>query len=183
MSTNAKCLVLGEFDSAKDAVRAIEALKAKSVLDLELYSPYPVPEAYDLLEIKRSPMPALILCGAIIGGMGGLALQLWCNGIVFPINIGGKPLFSIPSSIPITFETTILCGGLTAFFGLWAVLKLPRLHHPVFEVPHFGSSAVNHCWLSIATDPGELNVTRARQALEEAGAKRVETIDAKAGDQ
>ena len=42
---------------------------------------------------------------------------------------------------------------------------------------------MNHCWLSIATDPGELNVTRARQALEEAGAKRVETVDAKAGDQ
>jgi hypothetical protein len=183
MATIEKSLVLGEFHTPKDALHAIETVKAKGLHDLELYSPYPIPEAYDLLEIKKSIMPKLILGGGLSGTLGGLALQLWCNGISFPINIGGKPILSIPSSIPIAFETTVLLSGLTAFFGLWAVLKLPRLHHPVFEVSRFGSTAVDHCWLSIATDPNELNLTRARQALEGAGAKRVETIAGEEGDQ
>ena len=183
MAPKEKSLVLGEFDTPQDALHAIEALKGKGVRDMELYSPYPVVEAYDLLEIKKSPMPKLILCGGITGCIGGMALQLWCNGVSFPIVIGGKPIFSIPSSIPITFECTILLSGLMAFFGLWAVLKLPRLHHPVFEISQFGSTAINHCWLSVASDPVELDMARARQALEAAGAKRVETVQAEEGDQ
>lgn len=183
MANQEQSLVVGEFETAEAALQAIKSLKAKGVRDLEMYSPYPVHEAYEELGLGRSPMPALILTGGIIGGISGLALQLWANGYAFPINIGGKPLYSIPSSIPITFETTILLGGLTAFFGLWAVLKLPRLHHPVFEAGHFGSAAINHFWLSIPTSPTELEVARARQALEGVGAKRVETVHAEAGDQ
>jgi hypothetical protein len=183
MANNEQSLVVGEFETADAAVQAIRALKGKGVRDLEMYSPYPVHEAYEALELPRSPMPALILTGGITGCLGGLALQLWANGIEYPINIGGKPLFSIPACIPVTFECTILLCGLTAFFGLWAVLKLPRLHHPVFEVGAFGSAAINHFWLSIATAPTELDVARARQALEGAGAKRVETVAGEAGDQ
>ncbi len=183
MATKEQSLVVGEFETADAAVRAIKALKSKGVRELELYSPYPVHEAYEELGIHHSPMPALILTGGITGCLAGLALQLWANGIAYPLNIGGKPLFSIPASIPVAFETTILLSGLTAFFGLWAVLKLPRLHHPVFEVGQFGSAAINHFWLSIPTVPSELEVARARQALEGAGATRVETVHAEEGDQ
>jgi hypothetical protein len=183
MATQELALVLGEFETAHAALHAIEGLKSKGIKQMELYSPYPVPEAYDLLEIPKSPMPKLILGGGITGLLSGFALQGWCNGIDYPINVGGKPLFSVPMMIPICFELTVLLGGLSAFFGLWALLKLPRPHHPLFEIGKFASSSIDRFWLSIATPPDELDMARARQALEAVGAKRVEQVEAEEGDQ
>lgn len=183
MATEIQSLVLGEFPSSHGSLKAIEGLRAKGFGNMELYSPYPVPEAYELLGIKRSPMPAMILTAGILGGCTGLAMQLFLNGVDYPINIGGKPLLSIPSSIPITFELTILFGALTAFFGLWAVLKLPRLHHPVFELSQFGSSAIDRFWVQIPTPNTELEIARSRQALEGLGATRVELVQPLPGDE
>jgi hypothetical protein len=175
-------LVAAEFKTSKACLAALTQLKDGGFKDLELYSPYPLEEAYDILDLHWSPMPPLILGGGITGALTGLSMQLWCNGIDFPINIGGKPLLSIPPSIPITFELTILLGGLTAFFGLWAVLKLPRLHHPLFEVSQFGSASIDRFWVTIPAQPTEIDIARTRKALETAGADRVEVVQPQPGD-
>jgi len=183
MAAHVKSLVLGEFHTREDCLKALRGLRDQGFKGLELYSPYPVPEAYEVLGLNWSPMPPLILAGGLTGGLTGLAMQLYLNGVDYPINIGGKPLFSLPPSIPITFELTVLFGGLTAFFGLWAVLKLPRLHHPVFEVSQFGSSAIDRFWVQIPSEPAELELARAKQALQGAGATRVEMVQPLPGDE
>jgi hypothetical protein len=182
MAKKTQSLLAAEFRTPKECLKALAQMRDGGFHGLELYSPYPIPEAYELLGLNWSPMPPLILAGAVTGGLTGLAMQLWCNGIDFPINIGGKPLLSIPPSIPITFELTVLFGGLTAFFGLWAVLKLPRLHHPLFEVARFGSAAIDRFWITVPATPTELEIARARQALESAGAGRVELIQPQPGE-
>jgi hypothetical protein len=181
MASKTHSLVLGEFYETKPCLSAMRSLREKGFFDMELYSPYPVAEAFEILGIRWSPMPMLILIAGIVGGSTGLAMQLWCNGIDYPLNVGGRPLLSIPTSIPITFELTILFGALTAFFGLWAVLRLPRLHHPVFEASQFGSAAVNHFWVQLPVS-SELEVARTKQALESLGAKRVEVVQPQPGD-
>ena len=174
-------LLAGEFRTPKECLAAAKGLREKGFEGLDVYSPYPLEDAYEVLGIRWSPMPPLILAGGLTGALTGLSMQLWCNGIDFPINIGGKPLLSYPPSIPITFELTVLFGGLTAFFGLWAVLKLPRLHHPLFEMSKFGSSVIDRFWITIPA-PSELDIARARQALEGAGAGRVEVVQPLPGD-
>jgi hypothetical protein len=183
MAAHLKSLVLGEFQTREKCLEALQGLRDQGFKDLELYSPYPVPEAYDLLGLKWSPMPPMILAGGLTGTITALWMELYLNGVDYPINIGGKPLLSIPPSIPIAFELTVLFGGLTAFFGLWAVLKLPRLHHPVFEVAQFGSGAIDRFWVQIPTEPAELEIARARQALQTAGADRVEMVQPLPGDE
>src|SRR5277367_6637742 len=102
MAIKLKSLVLGEFHTREGCLKALAGLRDGGFKDLDLYSPYPLPEAYDILGLTWSPMPPLILTGGLTGLLTGLAMQLYLNGVDFPINIGGKPLFSIPPSIPIT---------------------------------------------------------------------------------
>ncbi len=35
-------------------------------------------------------------------------MQWWTNAVDYPLVISGKPLFSLPANIPITFELIVL---------------------------------------------------------------------------
>ena len=43
----------------------------------------------------------------------GVLMQWWMNAVDYPLIISGKPLFSLPANIPVTFELTVLFGAIT----------------------------------------------------------------------
>ena len=104
---------------------------------MDAYSPFPIEELADALGFRRTKMPLLILLGGIAGALSAFALQYYCAVVSYPVNVGGRPLNSWPSFIPVTFELTILFASLTAVFGLLALCGLPMPYHPLFHVPRF----------------------------------------------
>jgi mono/diheme cytochrome c family protein len=72
----------------------------------------------------------------------------------FRYNISGKPYFSIPANIPVTFEVVVLSSAFGAFFGMWILNGLPRLANPLFRVPRFKRVTNDKFFLMIeAADP------------------------------
>ena len=45
---------------------------------------------------------------SVTGTLAGILLQWWTNAIDYPYLISGKPLFSLPANIPVTFEIIVL---------------------------------------------------------------------------
>jgi len=146
--------VLAEFEHADTLIAAVNAVRARGYTRLDAYTPYPIEALHHALGHHHSPLPRLVLLGGIAGAAGGFLLQTYTSVIAYPLNIGGRPLFSWPSFVPVTFECTILLAAVTAVFGMLALSGLPRPHHPVFNVERFAMASRDRYFLCIeAQDP------------------------------
>jgi hypothetical protein len=145
--------IMAEFESADALERAFDRMRAEGCEDLRSWSPYPV-RALDR-EMPASLVPWIMLAAGFLGGAAGYAIQWWTNASRYPLDVGGRPLNSIPAFIPITFESCVLAASLAGFFALLHYCGLPRLHHPVFEVDGFERASVDRFWLWVSAAPLE----------------------------
>ncbi|HEX4083531.1 MAG TPA: DUF3341 domain-containing protein [Chthoniobacteraceae bacterium] len=146
--------LMAEFETHEELLKAAREARDLGYRQMDGFTPFPVEGMPEALGRKRTMVPLIVLCGGIFGGTGGYFMEWYANVISFPLNIGGRPLNSWPSFIPITFELTILCAALAGFFGSLALNKLPQPYHPVFNVPEFRRSSIDRFFLCIdAADP------------------------------
>jgi hypothetical protein len=146
--------LMAEFDNPTALVEAATKARLAGYRKMDAFSPIPIHELDEALGLKRTRLPLLVLLGGIVGGVGGFSLESWASAIAYPMNVGGRPLISWPQFIPVTFETTVLGAALTAFFGMWALNRLPQPYHPVFNCAAFSRASTDRFFLMIeTTDP------------------------------
>src|SRR5262249_48952419 len=132
------------------------------------YSPYPIEGADEALGIGRSSVPFFVLVGGLLGASLGYGMMYWCNAVDYPLNVGGRPLNSVPAFVPITFELAVLLASLFSFASFLLFTGLPRPHHPAFEVGEFRTASNHRFWLSIRLEGRELPESVARLLTERA---------------
>ena len=131
--------LMAEFDGPTSLIAAARRTQEAGYRRYDSYSPYPIHELFDAMDCNDRRVSFVVLCGGIVGLLGGFALQAWISAVDYPINVGGRPMISWPMFIPVTFEMTILVAALSAM-GAWIFLNgLPMPYHPVFNVERFRS--------------------------------------------
>jgi hypothetical protein len=168
--------LLAEFSSADELVAAVRRAHAEGYRHMDTYSPFPLEGIADALGLRRTSVPLIVLIGGVLGCLTGYFMQYYLAAVYYPINVGGRPLHSWPSFIPITFELTVLFAGLFAVFGMLALNGLPMPSHPVFNAPRFALATRNRFFLAIeATDP-KFDRVKTRQFLQSLAAYEVSEV-------
>ncbi len=103
------------YDDDDKLMEAARELVGKGVHVNDVYSPFPIHGIDPIIGVKRTRLAIASFMYAMTGTSLAL-LGMWYFMISdWPMNIGGKPSFSlfenIPAFIPVTFEFSVLCGA------------------------------------------------------------------------
>ena len=103
------------YDDDDKLMEAARELVGKGVHVNDVYSPFPTHGIDPIIGVKRTRLAIASFMYAMTGTSLAL-LGMWYFMISdWPMNIGGKPSFSlfenIPAFIPVTFEFSVLCGA------------------------------------------------------------------------
>ncbi len=165
--------LLAEFVEPDEVVAAAARIYQEGYRDYEAYSPMPVEGLAEAVGFHRTRLPLVVLIGGIVGCLSGYALQFFVSVVDYPLNVGGRPLNSWPSFVPVIFEMTVLFAALSAVLGMLAMNGLPRPYHPLFGVPQFDRATQDRFFLCIRRTDPLFHEHTTREFLQRLGAKEV----------
>src|SRR5215470_6631554 len=169
--------LMAEFDSPSAIVAAARRTYEAGYRRINAYSPFPIEELSEAIGFHRDYVALCTLICGFLGAIGGFTLQYGTAAFVYPINVGGRPLLSLPSFIPITFECTVLLASFGAFVGNLLMSRLAQPYHPVFNVPSFARASQDRFFLCVKSDDPKYDEAETRAFLERLGAKEVINVE------
>jgi hypothetical protein len=146
--------LLAEFDTPEALIAAARSAREAGYRKMDAYTPFPIEEVSEALHFHERKLPVMVFVGGLIGCGVGFGMQYYAAVVSYPVNIGGRPLNSWPSFVPVAFELTILIAALVAVFGMLLMNGLPMPYHPLFNSPRFSLASSHGFFLCIeAVDP------------------------------
>lgn len=158
--------LIAEFADPAHVLDGARRAHAEGYRHMDAYAPFPVEGLAEALGSHRTAVPLIVLIGGITGGLGGYFMEWYSMAVDYPLNIAGRPFNSWPAFIPITFELTVLAASLAAIIGMLALNRLPRPHHPVFNVEGFERASTDRFFLCIEAGDPKFDSTSTRRFLE-----------------
>ncbi|MDW8104344.1 MAG: DUF3341 domain-containing protein [Armatimonadota bacterium] len=169
--------IIAEYETAEELLHAARRAREAGYTRMDAYTPFPVHGLAEAIGFEDHKVPWTVFLSGVAGAIAGFAMQYYISVIDYPLNVGGRPLFSWPAYIPVTFETTVLFAAFGAFIGMLAFNGLPQPYHPVFNAPRFERASQDRFFLCIeATDP-LFDRTGTRHFLESTGARLVSEVE------
>jgi len=170
--------VMAEFAEHEQLLEAARRAYAQGYRRMDGYSPFPIEGLAEALGHGWTLVPLFTLLGGIAGGLGAYFMQWYSLGILYPLNVGGRPLNSWPMFIAITFELTVLIASLSALISMLVLNRLPQPHHPVFNVPEFRRASIDRFFLCIKTRDAKFELEETKRFLEDLKPLHVSEVEA-----
>jgi hypothetical protein len=173
MASNSKKVLFGLYNDEEDLKSAIKVANDGHLDIMDVYTPFPVHGLDPVLGLKESRLHYLGFIYGATGATFGFLTMSWIFTRDWPIMFGGKPYWSVPAFIPITFEMTVLFAawGMTITFyticGMWPGVKAKTLDDRItddkfcvaFDVTDASEGDVDHLkGFFSRTNAAEVNV-------------------------
>ncbi len=161
-------VIYGLYNDEEDLLRAVKVAKDKHLEIMDVYTPFPVHGLDPILGLSES---RLHIAGFVYGMLGTLTAFLgmtWIFTKDWPVIFGGKPYWSVPAFIPITFELTVLFASIGMVVTFYLVSGLgPGV------VNNYLDPRITDDKFCIAFDEHDLDAGSAGSFFKETGASEV----------
>jgi len=167
-----------EYPSAAALYEAAKVVRDAGFKRWDVHSPYPIHGMDEAMGLKKSWLSAVVLAGGISGLLTAATMEFGPSSFLYPLTVHGKPtnFFTVPAFFPIMFELTILFFAFAAFFAMFIMNGLPRLHHPIFNWEGFSRATNDAFFLVIEARDPRFTEIEARNLLEKSGGQHITII-------
>ena len=168
-------LFVAWFEHEDGILEATRAARQAGYAISDAYTPYAVHGMDEAMGLPPSRLPRVCLGGGLAGALLALGFQVWTSAVDWPVNIGGKPLASVPAFIPLTFELMVLLAGLGSVAALFIRARLYPTPSPAFLLPRVTDD--RFALVLAGASDGRLDEPGMRALCERAGAQATELME------
>ena len=172
-----KKFVVGSFDDEAVLFPAVKKVRSAGYKIHDVFTPMPIHGLDKALGLRDTSLHTAGFIYAITGtttalsGIGYVFIYDW------PINFGGKPHFSLPAWIPITFELTVLFSAVGMVLTFCYLCQMA----PFVKKHHFSLRSTDDMFVMVIECTAKTNEAELKSFLGSIGAKDVNVQNAETG--
>lgn len=117
-------LLVASFTTEHDIVGATTAAREKGYSIVDVYTPFAVHGLDEAMKLRATRLPWICFGLGLTGAAAKFWFQMWTSATNWPLNVGGKPLQSVPAFVPVTFEIMVLFAGVGTVLAFLTISKL-----------------------------------------------------------
>ena len=128
-------ILLATFEHEEDLLDAVNEVRRRGYKIIDVFTPYAIHGLDRAMGLRPSRLTWVCFICGMVGTLGMLWFQYWVGALAWAIDVGGKPWNSLPSTVPVAFETAVLLAGFGSVFALLGVSRLypGKQAHPQLE--------------------------------------------------
>jgi mono/diheme cytochrome c family protein len=168
--------LLAEYASPQELLDASRRVRDAGYLRWDTFTPFPVHGIDPAMGIKPTRLPWIVFVAGLTGGSVALYFQRWTSGVDYPWIVSGKPFWSVPANIPITFEVTVLFAALSCFFSMLMLNKLPQPSHPLDRIRRFARATNDRFFVLIQASDPKFDRRDTKKLLDATSPRGIETV-------
>jgi hypothetical protein len=172
-----KKFVVGGFTDEQVLFSAVKKVRKAGFKIHDVYTPMPIHGLDSLMGLRDTSLHT----AGFIYGITGTTTALSGIGYIFtndwPLNFGGKPHFSLPAWIPITFELTVLFAAVGMVLTFCYLCQMA----PFVKKHHFSLRSTDDLFVMVIECTDKTNDAEVEGFLAAAGAIEINTQRAEIG--
>ena len=161
--------IVGNFDDEAVLFPAVKKVRKAGYKIHDVYTPFPIHGLDKAMGLRDTSLHTAGFIYAITGTATALGFISWALTYDWPLNFGGKPFFSLPAWIPITFELTVLFSSVGMVLTFCYLCQLA----PFVKKDHFNPRSTDDLFVMAFECTEKTNETEAIAFLQSLGAKGV----------
>src|SRR5215510_200379 len=164
-----KKFITGNFYDEEVLFPAVKKVRRAGYKIHDVYTPFPIHGLDKAMGLRDTSLHTAGFIYGISGTCTALGFITWALTYDWAINFGGKPFFSLPAWIPITFELTVLFASVGMVLTFCYLCQLA----PFVKKDHFNLRSTDDTFVMALEANEKTNEQEALAFLKNAGAKDV----------
>lgn len=168
--------LLAEYTTPQELLQAARRVRDAGFSRWDTFSPFPVHGIDPAMGIRRTRLPWIVFAAGLAGGSLALFFQWWTSSVDYKWIVSGKPFWSVPANIPITFELTVLFAALSCFTAMIVLNRLPMPSHPLDRYRRFARVTDDRFFVLVQASDPKFDERETAKLLESTSPRSIETI-------
>ncbi|MCW8812319.1 MAG: DUF3341 domain-containing protein, partial [Chlorobium sp.] len=154
------------FNNPDAIISAARKVADSGFTKWDVNSPYPLHGIDKAMKMKPSTLGFVTLVFGLTGVAVALFFMWWTMSVDYPMVIGGKPYFSLPAFIPVTFEVTVIMATVSSVVAMFAFFfGLPRNAHALHDTEYLKKVSRDHFGIIIESDDPKFDERSTQELL------------------